>query len=244
MSRKHQKIEPEQKPVRIFGRIATAPDKFEGRPFILGRSVELAAVLDLLHQDKPDDEISRRFKLPKDDIDLCRAWQVRFEPETLSAKFTRLADPQNFFMLDENCTERILYDVARLFGRSTHVRAEGLTGGQNDDIGFVWAHALKNNYKAFLTADSDFRNIAHRHRQAMIDKYGSIENCPESVPVVIFYDNQDMPQRVVDLLELNQDEIRLFAEQRDAAFARLTRQGLEKCESDRSWAAQHPQHHP
>lgn len=240
MGKKHEKHKQEQRPVRVFGRIVTQPDKFEGRPFILGRGVELADVLNMLHAEAPDAEISKRFHMPKEDIDLCRAWQVMFERERLSAKFTRLADPQNFFMLDENTHDRMLYDVARIFGRCTHARAEGLVGARNDDTAFVWAHAVKNNYKAFLTADSDFRGIVHRHRQAMIDKYGSIDKCPEAVPVVIFYDVQKSPEEIAKMLERHQDAIRDFAERKDAAYATLTPAGLVKCESDKVWAANHP----
>ncbi len=244
MKKKHEKNQPEQTPTRLFGRIATQPDKFDGRPFLIGRDVELGKVLDMLHDDRPDAEISKRFHMPKEDIDLCRAWQARFETERLSAKFTRLADPQNFFMLDENTSERMLYDVARIFGRSSHVRAEGLVGERNDDVAFVWAHTLQNNYKAFLTADSDFRRIVHRHRQDMIDKYGSLSACPEPVPVVIFYNNQDSPEDIVKMLEKQQDPIRRFADQKDVAYATLGPAGLVKCEADQAWALLHPARHP
>ncbi|HTK85623.1 MAG TPA: DUF433 domain-containing protein [Patescibacteria group bacterium] len=240
MGKKHQKDKQEQRPVRVFGRIVTQADKFEGRPFILGRGVELAEVLDMLHAEAPDAEISKRFHVPKEDIDLCRAWRVMFERESLSAKFTRLADPQNFFMLDENASERMMYDIARIFGRCTHARAEGLVGARNDDTAFVWAHAVKNNYKAFLTADSDFRGIVHRYRQEMINKYGAVDKCPEPVPVVIFYNNQNSPEEVVKMLERHQDAIRDFAIRKDAAYATLTSAGLVKCESDNIWAASHP----
>lgn len=240
LKKKHQRQEPEQKPTRIFGRIATQPDKFDGRPFILGRNVELNAVLEMLRAERPDAEISKRFHMPKEDIDLCRAWQVMFERESLSAKFTRLADPQNFFMLDENTHDRMLYDIARIFGRCSHARAEGLVRERNDDEAFVWAHTVQNNYKAFLTADSDFRGIVHRHRQGLIAKYGSLENSPEAVPVVIFYDVQKSPEEIVKMLERHQDAIRDFADSKDAAYATLTPAGLVKCESDKVWAANHP----
>lgn len=242
LKKRHQKQEPEQKPRRIFGRIATQPDKFDGRPFILGRGVELEPVLAMLRAERPDADISQRFHIPKEDIDLCRAWQAMFERETLSAKFTRLADPQNFFMLDENASERMMYDIARIFGRCTHARAEGLVRERNDDEAFVWAHTVKNNYKAFLTADSDFRGIVHRHRQGLIDKYGSLESCPEPVPVVIFYNNQNSPEEIVKMLERHQDALRDFADRKDAAYAMLKPAGLEKCESDKVWAANHPVH--
>lgn len=239
MGKKHEKHKQEQRPVRVFSRIVTQADKFEGRPFLQGRGVELATVLGLLHTDTPDAEISARCHIPKEDIDLCRAWQVMFERESLSAKFARLADPQNFFMLDENASERMMYDIARIFGRCSHARAEGLVRERNDDEAFVWAHTVNNNYKAFLTADSDFRGIVHRYRQGLIDKHGSIENCPEAVPVVIFYDNQNSPEQIIKMLERHQDAVRDFTERKDAAYATLTPVGLVKCESDKVWASNH-----
>lgn len=225
MKKKHPKKE---KPLYLFGRIVTQLGKFDGRPFLLGHSVELGKILDMLHEDKSDGEISHDLHIPKEDIDLCRAWQVRFEPERLTARFASLANPQKFFMLDENSSERMLYDIARLFGRSSHVRAEGLTGARNDDVAFVWSHVIRNDYKAFLTADTDFRLIARQHRQSMASKYGSIAACPDPVPVVIFYDNQDSPEKVVRLLENNQDAILRLAVEKDVAYATLASSGLVK----------------
>ena len=55
-------------------------------------------------------------------------------------------------LLDENLSDRIVEELAELFGDCTHVRRVGLASA-TDDV--VWRYARENKY-AIVSKDSDF----------------------------------------------------------------------------------------
>lgn len=220
-----------------FGRIITRPDIHDGHPFLIFNGVEVQEIEARFLAGQTDEQIlaeyrktlaNDRGRMTQDDLDACRAWQARFEPETLSSIFNRVSG-QNVIMLDENMSYKMLYDVVRLFGRSSHVYADGLYDDHNDDERDIWAHVVKNKYAAIITGDNDFKRISHDYRDKMIHKYGSLENCPEHIPAVIFVPHFGSWQDTCDLLEKFAPQIRKYIETNDAICAEVTpRDGFQK----------------
>lgn len=217
-------------PVRHGGRpfiiVTTASEKEDGTKILFETDIEISDVIDMLKKGCKDKEIRQKFpELKKSDIDACRAWQVRFEPDTLPEDFN-LDEDKKFFLLDENISYLLLYKVARIFGWCSHVSAEGLIGKHNDDEKDIWAHAVNKGYKAVLTKDSDFVGIAQRHRKKIIAQYGSIANGPDNTPVVIHVENGIPPQKLAELLRRYERDIWDFVETNDHRYAELGTKGL------------------
>ncbi len=221
--------------ITVFRRIICDPNILDGRPHIKkhgGRIIPVDAIIDRLRRKRPFREIREEFgKMTDRDFVLCRAWQARFAPGTLSKEFSRAASPDNIIMLDENMDYGMLYHVVKLFGRSSHVTADGLYDENNDDEKCIWNHMIKHKYKAIVTADSDFTRISHRHRRNTIDKYGSVQEAPNHLPVVIHLMN-DNHEKALNLLRKYQDDILTFIENPDAAYADLTDKGLVRYRTD------------
>jgi uncharacterized protein (DUF433 family) len=214
----------------IFGAVVSQPGRYDGRPFLLESGVEVKEILAAFKEGLSDRDISRRFRrqgLTFPEIEAVRAYQARFLPETLSAEFNRVSS-QNVFMVDQNVSYRALYDIVKMFGRSSHVQADGLYGDHNDDERDIWQHAIDHKYQAILTADMDFLRISQYHRNRMIDKYGSLENCPEHIPAVVYFENTYSMRDSVELLHAFQDDIRQFLKDNDAVYLSISWMGAKK----------------
>ncbi len=207
---------------RLFAgcKVVTHVDRFEGRPYIDETDVEVQDVLDLIDQDLTDEEICKKFnkQVTQYDIDLCRAYQARFKTETLKEIFNR-SSGHNALMLDENLSLRLLYDTVRLFGPSSHVYCDGLR--RSDDEKDIWAHAIKNKIQAVMTADRDFLRISKQYRERMIEKYGSLTDCPEHIPGVVFFPKNPDRHEALGLMEHNKRAIRRYLQDNDAIYLNI-----------------------
>lgn len=222
---------------KIFGRVVSHPDVKSGRPFLSSNFVEVLDVLKMIRNGMSDGDICRKYShIKQPDIDACRAWQARFLVEDLKDAFN-LTDDRNIFMLDENTSYLILHDVVRLFGPSSHVYAEGLYDERNDDETDIWAHVVEHEYQAVLTADADFKQISINYRSRMNEKFGSLENCTDHIPAVIFVGPSNRQQTRKLLIEW-QGEIKKFMAENDAPYATLTETGLLRAPKDRAPANQ------
>ncbi|MCB9991042.1 MAG: DUF5615 family PIN-like protein [Rhodospirillales bacterium] len=212
-----------------FGRVISHPNRHNGAPFLNGTGITVEQVLNLLDKSGNDNEaIEKLDGLEQQHIEICRAYQARFLAHT-QADLEHLDENDKFFMLDENVSYMLLHHVARRFGWSSHVFAEGLYDENNDDEAHIWAHMIENNYKAILTEDSDFRKIARQYRKKILETYGSVENCPTPVPVAIFISKSVSvsPQDTLALLEHHEQDIKQFVSDNNAAFAAITGNGFD-----------------
>lgn len=216
-----------------FNRIVSHPQYFRGSPFVIDANVPVKNIIRLFEKGYGDKAIKGKYAhLNQQDLDACRAYQVRFHPETL--KNTHDIDPQEkFFLMDENMSYFLLYDIAKTYGWCSHVAAEGLQGkGKNDDEKHIWAHAIREKYKAVLTADSDFIDISRRHRERIIRQHGSVQNDPEHTPAVIHVANNVPRNKALYLLNKYEDDIRDFVMGNEHTHARLGEHGLERGPAD------------
>ena len=118
---------------RVFGRVVQHPDIKAGRPLLRTTLVEVLDVLEMMRKGQSDAEICKQHQyLTTADMDACRAYQARFMVDQLE-NILDLQNQENVFMLDENTSYMALPDIVKLFGRSTHVYAEGLYADRNDD---------------------------------------------------------------------------------------------------------------
>ncbi|HTK84355.1 MAG TPA: DUF5615 family PIN-like protein [Patescibacteria group bacterium] len=230
--RSHHRSFPHEPGLKeIFGAVVSHPDRFGGRPFLREKNVEVQPILDLIMDGLTDRQICNRLKKEKiatHDVEAVRAYQARFLPETLSKEFNRAASTKNMMLLDENIPYRTLYDVVRLFGRSSHARADGLYDEHNDDEHDIWQHAIDNKYAAVVTADADFLRISQFHRNRMEAKYGSLKACPEHIPALIYFERPVSKNETVRLLEQNRSAIMKFLRSNDAVALKITEDGCEK----------------
>jgi uncharacterized protein (DUF433 family) len=218
-----------------FNRVVRHPDKFNGEPYIANKDVKVKDLIKLFSKGADNALIYKTYpSLDKKDIDSARAWQVRFRPKTL--KSTHNLDPNNkFFLMDENTSFYILFNVAKIFGYSSHVKGEGLHGiGHNDDEKHIWLHAIKKGYKAILTADSDFIDIATRHRRLILENYNSVNKSPLHTPAVIRIENNLSRNECLKLLDKHQDEIKAFVDDNNYRYAFLDRSGFTPKIHDRT----------
>lgn len=224
-----------QKPTTIhFGRIIQDPDRYNGAPVLHASGIKVNDVIHLICQGKKSSEIFDHFPsgaIGWDDLQACRAWQARFMPESLSDIFNRVTD-ENVIMLDENMPYFLLHEVTRTFGRSSHVFADGLIGKNNRDGRDIWSFLVRNEFKAIFTRDDDFREISSNHRQQVLEAYGQINGCPETVPVVIEVRSQLSRAEMRDLLTKFSDDIHQFIKENDATYATLDEKGLVKQQPD------------
>ena len=227
----------------IFARIVSHPDILDGRPHIRSKKILLDDILAKFNQGATDGQIFKAYpNLSQMDVKSCRAWQARFQPEMLSSIFNRHSK-RMVFMMDENQPYSILPDVVRIFGRSSHVMAEHLYDmrtrtekklniapekNRNDDEKDIWAHIVKHGYAGILTRDWDFFAIAKRNRQALIEKYGSVDSAPVKLPAVIIVGALLSTQQTVDVLEKHAEAIRRFLKDNDAACLKITTNAAEK----------------
>lgn len=217
---------------REFGRVISHPERHNGQPFLNGTHITVPQILDLIRLGLPDDEIVRNLPdIRQLHIDICRAWQARFMAHTQPG-LEHLDENDKVFMLDENVSYLLLPDVARLFGWSSHVLAEGLYAENNDDEQNIWAHMRAHGYKAILTEDADFKRISTNYRRRILEKYGSVDNIMEHVPVVVYVSKNWSRQEVVGVLEQHRDEILEYIAANDAAFLTLSRSGAQKHHPD------------
>jgi|GEM_PF-4929081 len=213
---------------KTFGRVVERPDIHDGQPYVKKKSgkLKVAFILDLIDKGVADSHIHQCIRdIEQDDIHASRAWQARFQPDALAEKFS--FDPaQNVFLVDENTSYLALYDIVRIFGKSSHVAAEDLCN--SDDEKEIWAHAIAHKYQAVLTSDKDFCRISRRYRAEMIEKYGSLENCPEHVPAVIFSKTNIRIEKIPEILEANMKEITRYIEDNDAIYLSVSTDGCNK----------------
>jgi uncharacterized protein (DUF433 family)/predicted nuclease of predicted toxin-antitoxin system len=225
-----EKPEDDESLNHIFGRIVSHPEHHNGEPYLEGRNILVRDVIDLMIRGLPLDKIRTHFKnqsLSSKEISSCRAYQASFMPETIQGEMKIKPDDQPIFLLDENVSHHILFDVARNFGRSSHVRAEGLHSEFNDDEKCIWSHAIKNKYQAVMTSDSDFKRISKFYRNDIADKFGSIEQYSDHIPSVLMLPKiPSSPKEILDLLKKHQQAIREFLDQKGIVFAQLTEEGL------------------
>lgn len=212
-----------------FNRIVSHPQYFHGNPFVIDADVPVDNIIRMFEKGYGDKTIQGKYAhLKQQDLDACRAYQVRFRPETL--KDSHHLDPNDkFFLMDENMSYFLLYDVAKTYGWCSHVAAEGMQGkGHNDDEKHIWAHAVSAEYKAVLTADSDFIDISRRHRQKMIKQHGDVHKSPDNTPTVIHIANNISRNKAIYLLNKYEDDIRDFVMGNNHTHARLNENGLER----------------
>jgi len=217
---------------REFGRVVRHPERHDGQPFLNGTHITVPQILELIRLGLPDDEIALNLPdIQQLHIDICRAWQARFMAHSQPG-LEHLDENERVFMLDENVSYLLLPAVAKLFGWSSHVLAEGLYAENNDDEQNIWAHVVANGYKAVLTEDADFKRISSNYRRRILEKYGSIENSKEHVPVVIYVSKNWSRQEVAGVLEQHRAEILKFIADNDAAFMTISREGAQKHHPD------------
>lgn len=170
-------------------------------------------------------------------MDAVRAYQVRFRPETLKNTHN-LDENDKFFLMDENTSYLLLYDIARIFGYCSHVAAEGLRGTENRadraqlDT-YIWEHAIKHGYKAVLTVDSDFIDIATYKRHELIRKYGDVSKSPDHVPVLIRLDPKMRRDEIMYALQKHEQDIRDFISDNNHSYGVLKKGGLIPVDHDR-----------
>lgn len=229
---------------REFGRVIRHPDRHEGAPFLNGTNVLVQDILNLLNDGADEKDILATYpQLDKEHIAICKAYQVRFMAHE-QVGMEHINPDEKFFMLDENTSYMLLYDVARIFGWSSHVFADGLYNENNDDEANIWKHMVENGYKAIITEDSDFKRISRNFRRKVIEQYGSIENAPFNVPVVIFISKNCSREDVAARLEAFKDKILEYITDNDAAFATLSVEGFQKSHTDEELeTAQNPVFH-
>lgn len=212
---------------REFGRVISHPERHNGQPFLNGTHITVPQILELIRLGLPDEEIVRNLPDIKQlHIDVCRAYQTRFMAHTQPG-MEHLNENNKVFMLDENVSYLLLPDVARLFGWSSHVLAEGLYAENNDDEQNIWAHMRANGYKAILTEDADFKRISRSFRRRVLEQYGSATDCPEHVPVAVYISKGESRHETLALLEKHRAEIIAFIENPHAAFITVNRNGVQ-----------------
>lgn len=193
-----------------FGRVVSRPELHDGRPHLKKKfgTVEVFCILDQISNGTPDDEICARYPgLDRVDIDSCRAYAARFLPDPAHD------NAQNVFLLDENASYLILPDIVRLFGKSSHVLAEGLKNA--DDEKDIWAHLVTHKYQAILTSDIDFKNISRHYRRDLAEKYGKLQDCPEHIPTVVYIKKHLSYPEFRAVLTKHQDAIKRFLAEND-----------------------------
>lgn len=121
-----------------------------------------------------------------------------------------------------------LYKLAEIFGWCSHAEAEGFQGDgpHHDDEKDIFAHAVSENYKAILTADSDFIDIARRHKEKMKAEQNAAGKKPGRSPVIIHIDLQMPRYEAMRLLEKHKEDIADFTNQNKYPYAFLTEGGL------------------
>lgn len=226
---KHNDGETNAALTTIFNRIVRAPDLCNGEPVIKNTDISVDHIIGLFVQGYSDNEIRKKHgdALTKSDLDACRAYQVRFRPETLPPSFN-IDEKEKFFFVDENISYMKLYKLAEIFGWCSHAEAEGFQGDgpHHDDEKDIFAHAVAENYKAILTADSDFIDIAQRHKEKMKEEQKVTGKKPGHSPVIIHIDSQMPRYEAIRLLKKYKEDITDFANQDRYPYAFLTEDGL------------------
>jgi uncharacterized protein (DUF433 family) len=201
-------------------------------PYIRRNGVEVHEVLRLVGKGYSDLEVCKRIPgLDKKDVMACKAYQVRFLSDTLTDAYdVRGGSP--FFLLDENVSYMLLPEVFRMFGRSTHVYAEGLYFTRNDDEHDVWKFAVENGYKAVLTQDDDFRGIAKRHRARLSSEFGSVSDSGILLPAVIMPPAGSSHSDLVALLAQYRENILSLSHKAQHATYRMSERGFDPRDPD------------
>lgn len=238
------------RPHTVFRRIIVDPAHQNGRAHVVRNKhvIFMDDVVDLLKKGCNDNEIRAHFQkaakvtISDADFHIFRAWQARFAPGTLSKEFNRVG-AHNIIMLDENMPASILYGVVKIFGRSSHVTADGLFGDNNNDEKHIWAHMVDNGYKAIITADSDFIDISRRHRERVYTAHGKIKGTPVHTPVVIRIKGNHSREGTLNLIAQYQKEIFQFIRTNDAVCLQISATGAIKIEPDAAFLFQGKRNH-
>lgn len=90
-------------------------------------------------------------------------------------------------LLDENLSDRIIFQIIDLYPNSNHVKTLALT---NTDDSIIWEYAKSNDF-VIVSKDSDFhqRSLLYGHPPKFI--YLRIGNSPTSQIIQILRDNFD-----------------------------------------------------
>lgn len=210
-----------------FARVASHPSIQKGKPFLEEHpDINLGDVLDMLRKKSSASKIQKKYpQLRPFEIDLCRAYLV-----CLKAKDAAARGKRNTFLVDENISHMILPDLAAMFGRVSHVKAEHLHGETpdktNDDEKHIWAFAVKRGYRAVLTRDADFKPIAEKYHRHMLKKYGGREYFPEPVPALIHVVHNGGNDNLVSMFRKNKSAIRRYIFAPDTVYKILHAGGL------------------
>lgn len=217
--------------VSRFGRVVHSDDV--SGPYISHSGIEVRRVLDLVDAGLSNDQICQVIdRLEPKDIIACQAYRVRFLEDTLSSAYAA-QDSAPFFLLDENMSYLLLPEVYRLYGRSTHVLAEGLYFQHNDDEKDVWAFAVREGCRAILTNDDDFRAISSRYRRQILSQFnGAAQAKLNDVPAVIMPLAGVPIIQLAELLEQHRDQIMEVSQGSNHATYRLTKSGLSPRDPD------------
>lgn len=222
----------------VFGRVIQHPDCHNGKPFLNGTCVTVPEILADIENGLSDSEITDKYEdINKLHIRICRAYQARFEAHT-QTDLEHVDPDDKVFMLDENISYTLLYDVAREYGWCSHVYADGLYGDTNDDLLNIWAHMVQQGYKAILTQDSDFKRISRNYRRGLLERYGALEDCSDHIPVVVFVSKSLSLDKIIEKLRTHKSDILGLIDDNNAAFASLNGSGFTKHAKDKDTIAE------
>ena len=215
-----------------FGRVV---DILTGNPTLRTSRTSVLEVLEHIDAGRSTEQILALYPyLEPADLDACRAYQARYLSDTLIKAFNLEANT-NFFLVDENMSYMLLFDVVRNFGRSSHVYADGLRFHHNDDDRFVYQHAVDHGYEAILTSDNDFKMISRNRRRPILTKYGSIADAPHQTPTVVHMSNNLSREEVAAYLEHYADTIKQCVAENDCAYIKVGPNGVWKHYTDASF---------
>lgn len=184
------RTKPRPKPETGLRRVFGLVSRTGGNNLVLSRSLTpLDAVLQSLslHPDDEDAVFRTHKGIRPEEIKAARAYADRFGPDLRHP--APLPAGRKSLLLDENISYTLLPLASRLFGRSSHVEAEGLSR-QNPRAGIstrdldlqICRFAIDHEFAGILTCDSDFahmvRHAGHPARQTRIFLIERGKDCP------------------------------------------------------------------
>jgi hypothetical protein len=201
----------------IFGRVVACRDVEGGAPSLQtrgGKFLEIIPILEELLRGTPAGKIQQKFRISEGDVLLCKSYLHRFGADSQKPQGIPLG-PKGF-VLDENSPHILLPEVSELFGWSTHVRAEGLSGKGTSDREKIWPFVTTHGFSALVTRDRDFLAISRQAFEAASGK--------QHGPGVILVDGLDGREDYLAYLSRYQSHIRHFLSEKTAPYCVL-RQG-------------------